>query len=111
MYLVSGALFYSSQFTDQIGTNRGAQPISVALIFEISSASVVAQSIVAQNAMSIEEQKLLCRFMRLTLSRFFGPSSEDEFKFLIVCKDKLRNYGLVETHGAGYATFQLDTTT
>lgn len=50
---------------------------------------VVAQLISTQPTMSVEEQNILGRFLRLTPSRFVGDLSEDTFEFLITCEDRL----------------------
>ena len=55
--------------------------------------------------MSVEEQKMLGRFLKLSLPRFFGSPCEDTYKFLITCEDRLLNLGLVETCDVDYTTF------
>ena len=50
--------------------------------------------------MSIEEQKILGRFLRLAPPRFSGAFGEDVFLFLTACKDRICGLGLVENCGA-----------
>ncbi|XP_055824820.1 uncharacterized protein LOC129893335 [Solanum dulcamara] len=62
----------------------------------------------ARPVMTMEEQKMLVRFIRFGLPRFSGVASEDAHVFLISCQKRLHNLGLVESHGIDYTTFQLD---
>lgn len=58
--------------------------------------------------MSIGEQTMLGRFLRLSLLRFFGVQGEDAYEILIDSKSKLHNLGRVDTRGMDYPTFQLN---
>lgn len=68
-------------------------------IIEISPAPIVSESVVAQPTMSIKEQKMLGKFLRLTSSRFSRAPGKDEFKFLAACEDLLHNLGLLRLVG------------
>lgn len=58
--------------------------------------------------MSVEEQRILCRLLRLALPRFFVALSNNAYEFFIGCKDKTYNFCLVETGGVDYTTFKMD---
>ncbi|XP_047268110.1 uncharacterized protein LOC107871885 [Capsicum annuum] len=52
--------------------------------------------------MSAEEQKMLHRFLKLTLPRFSSSPGDDAFKFLTAFKDRLCGLGLVDTRGTQF---------
>lgn len=65
----------------------------------------VVQLVVAQLTMSIKEQKILARFLRLDHPRCFGALGKDAFEFLIICGDMINNLGLIETYSVDYRYF------
>lgn len=77
------------------------QPIVVTSKVEIPNALVVFCLIVVQPAMSTKDQKILGRFLRLTLPRFSVVPTEDIFGFLIVCEDKIHNLVIVKNYRVG----------
>lgn len=52
--------------------------------------------------MSIEERKMLGRFLRQILFRFSRSLCKDAYEFLVTYKDRFNNYGLVETYDEDY---------
>lgn len=88
-------------------------PIAATPRVEVPATSVVAQlvvtkPVVAQPSISVEEQNMLYRFLRLAPPRFFGEPSEDTYEFSIAYEDNIYNFGLVETRSVDYSTFLLD---
>lgn len=63
---------------------------------------------VAHPTILVEELKILGRFLRLTLLRFFSALDEDTYEFLVICEVRIYNLGIVETHDVDYTTFLLD---
>lgn len=51
---------------------------------------------------------MLGRLFILALPQFFGAPDKDTYKFLIACEDWPGNFGLVESRGVDFTTFQLD---
>lgn len=74
--LVGGVPSDSSQSTDHTSTEVEAHPVGMASKVEISLASVVSQLIDTHLSMSIQEHKILGRFLRLTLSMNFGEQGQ-----------------------------------
>lgn len=54
--------------------------------------------------MSIEEQKMLVMFLRLS-PKFFSEPGEDAHEFFIAWENRFRNLGLVETCSMDDTTF------
>lgn len=48
------------------------------------------------------------QFLIQTLPKFFGAPTEDSFELLNNCKEKLSNFGMVESHIVDYTTYYLD---
>lgn len=63
---------------------------------------------VTQLSISVNEHKMLGKFLRLPMPRFSSIPSEDACKFFIAYLDRLQNLGLVKTYGVDYTTFKLD---
>lgn len=108
--IIGGVPYNSAQSVDQSDIEVGAQPIATASEVDIPPTSIVAQQIVAQlvvaqPSMSSEERKILDRFLRLALLRFFGALGENAQEFLIDCEVRFCGLGIVEACGVDCTTF------
>ena len=57
--------------------------------------------------MSIQDEKMLGIFRRLSPMVYHGTASEDAMEFLTTCKELLHSLGSVETRGANFVAYQL----
>lgn len=61
---------------------------------EVPLAPVCGYLVVCQHAVPVVKQKILGRFLKLTLTRFSGAQSKDTCVFLIAYEDILHNFSL-----------------
>lgn len=75
---------------------------------EAQQVPIVTQPMEFRLVMSIKEQKILGRFIRLGLPMFSCDAREDAHEFLVSFQERLHNIGLVESHGIDNIVFELE---
>ena len=60
-----------------------------------------------EGVMSLQDQKMLGIFLRLSPMVYHGTTGEDAMEFLTTCQEHLHSLGLVETRGADFIAHQL----
>lgn len=70
--------------------------------------SAVSQPVSAEPGSSMEEQKILGRFLRLALPWISGALDKDTYQVFFACEDRLHNLCHVEIWGVDYTILQLD---